>query len=379
MMNLHINLSAIDFEKTLGVWHFAKKLLENLGRTEKVQLIGVTIPNKPLPPEYSVLFHRITSTPVPDTPDSVELLLHHFQQQLTTFPYAVICHDLHIFDVQWKYANPQTQLTALTNLVRSASAILTEFPRTFFDLPKVIEQTPNAIFLTISPTMHEELKLPTGYLQDVCDKHNICPDHKLILYPAQLQLHKNHINLIKAIKILLPRIQKLKVICCGSEFKESHTAMLNSAIDELGLRGIVSLPGYVPDMELEALYQRANLVISASLAEGGAYLAQEAILKNKNIAMSSIRPARMHLKVMGADIPLFDPLNVTDIASTLASALTTPQDHSPSRSIILRWKWEDLAKEYFSILNWISDGAMPGQMPIASNADLGLSLAGDNY
>lgn len=377
-MNIYVNLSAINFGVTLGVWHFAKQLLRELRHRDDIQLTGMEFHSHPLPDECKNLFAQVHDSAVyKSASNGVELLLTHFQIPLTKCPYIVIFHDLHIYDMPWKYPNPQDKFSKLEMLMASAAAIVTHFPRTYFDFPKVSEKVPNALFLTISPTMRTSVKTSNENVCAVLKKYNVERDSKLLVYPAQLQPHKNHLIFFKALRLLAAEVSNLRVVCCGSEFTESYTNTLKEALNELGLQDIVFLPGYIDEFELQALYERVDLVVSPSLAEGGAYIAQEAIVENKKIALSSIRPVRMHLKLMRANVPLFDPLDISNMAETLFKALNEGQNNDTAKITINSWSWSDLSDQYISILRWVSEGKRSGAMPAFSGVDTGLALAGN--
>ncbi len=373
-IQVYINLSAINFSATLGVWSFGKQLLGALSRLPDFRLIGICLTSNPIPDHHHRIFDEILYVNNQLNDDSgVELLLHHFQEPLTKSPYVVMFYDLHLWDVPWKYGSPVDQQKSLEYLILKAAAVVTMFPRTYFDLPKVLSYVPNSLFLTISPTMIDYQEPNDAAIEAVCGNLLIEPHHEVIVYPGQYQIHKNHINLFKAIKKI--KNKNIRLICPGSEFKKSHTALLQEAIKELQLSDQITLAGYLADDELSALLHRTNLIVSASLAEGGAYLAQEAFLYHRKIALSEIRSALMHLKLMRASIPTFNPLDITNIGKTIEWALVNPQNNDLSYQTISKWTWEDLGVRYKEILLWVGQGCPEGQMPMFGSMELGATLS----
>jgi FkbM family methyltransferase len=373
---LYVNLTSINFDQTLGVWFFAKQLLRSLAATKEFQIIGLATSPSSISSDVLEWFDELSPLEVcKHYRGGVELLLHHVQAPVTECPYVVVVHDLHFYDVPWKYSNPQFLQTNLQQLIGAAAAVLTEFPRTYFDLPKVIKKVPNAFFLTVSPSMHESKLVSQTMRATITAKYKLKSNTPLILYPAQLQKHKNHLSLFKAVKIVVQQQPALKVVCCGSSHSDEHTSILCEAIFELGLAETLFLPGRVDDEELLALYERADLVVSSSLAEGGAYIAQEAIERNKKVVVAAIRPALLHLRLMNATIPTFDPLYVDDIVNKITTALAEPQDNSASFSTIKSWTWELAASHYVAVLSWVHSGCPPGQIPPFASAETGIAIA----
>ena len=375
-MKLYVNLSAITFGVTLGVWHFARHLLREIATHKDVQLIGLAPDPSSIPADVKNIFEDLLGLALgKSSRDAVELLLHHFQAPLTECAYVVIVHDLHLYDVPWKYGNPARQHGELEKLVGGAAAVITEFPRTYYDLPKVLPKVPNALFLSLSPSMHEPRSASQELHRTITEKYRLQRGTPLILYPAQLQQHKNHLTLFKAVKKILQKQPELKVVCCGSDSSEKITNSLHEALSELRLIGKVFLPGRVSDDELQALYERADLVISPSLAEGGAYIAQEAIEQGKKVAVAAIRPALLHLRLMNAQIPTFDPLDIDAMANTINAALADSQRNTTALLTIKSWTWTRAATQYVAVLEWVYDGCEFGRIPPFADTEAGISIA----
>lgn len=375
-MKIHINLSAINFDTNLGVWNFSKKLIGALSRFTNLKLIGIYQNTKPFPEyNYGLFKETIEENKYYNDGHGVELLLHHFQRPMTKLPSMVIFHDLHLWDVPWKYGKSELQLKMnIECLMKNVQAVVTEFPRTYFDLPRALPYVPNALFLTNSPTMIEFMEPDKSKIRAICRDLSIKRNDKVIIYPGQYQQHKNHINLFKAIKTI--NNKNIKLICPGSEFQESHTNLLKQAINELNLNNQIMLAGHLSAEEFSSLMHRSDLFVSASLAEGGAYIAQEAILYRKKIAISNIRPAIMHCKLMKSSIPYFDPLDVYNMGKVIKDVLGKPQDNLKAYNTISQWTWESLGKRYKDILVWIGDNCPKGKMPEFSSKEVGIALSG---
>lgn len=370
-MRIAVNSTSIDPSKTLGVWRFGQRLVKAI-RDRENQVVGL-VPSERMDSLDSLnVFDRIL--PVHSKQSGaeafdVELLLHHFQIPCTRAPKAMIFHDLHLWDVPWKYEDPVGMKKSLCNIVKDIDAILTEFPRTYYDLPKVMPEASNKLFLTIFPAIIECAGEDADSIWRTRTGYGISENDKVILYPAQLQPHKNHLNLFRAMKIL--ERFPMRLVCTGSELQKSHATGVYEAISELGLEKRVVMTGKIGDDEMENMYHVADLVISASMAEGGATIAQEAILYGKKVICSNIRAVRLHLQQMRASIPLFNPLDPNAIADTISRALDTPQDNTRAKAVIESWTWEKLAEQYCRVLNWLKAGRPRGEMPVFLDDSLG--------
>jgi glycosyltransferase involved in cell wall biosynthesis len=372
-LNVLVNLTGIDFSKTLGVWLFGRYLIHALGQLQSIRTIGMCPRTTVVPDRESSVFSEIAAGSENYPTEGVELLLHHFQVPMTSLRRIVIIHDLHLWDVPWKYGDAKSQIKTLVSLMEGVSAVLTHFPRTYFDLPRLLPNVPNALFLTTSPTMQPYRPRNEATVSSISQRFDIRQNDRVIVFPGQYQQHKNHITLFKAVKEIGDT--SIRLICSGSEFRDSLTTILRSAIKELDLERQIFLTGHLTDEDLSALFHRADLIVSPSLAEGGAYIAQEGILYKKNVCVSRIRPAMMHVKVMNASIPTFDPLDVSEMASAISFSLAHPQDNTQALEVILGWTWEKLALQYAEVIHWVGNGCSESQMPGFGPESLGMALA----
>jgi len=80
-----------------------------------------------------------------------------------------------------------------------------------------------------------------------------------IFYPAQFWPHKNHINLLKAIKILKSRGLKLDLILSGN--KDREYKRIKRYVDNTGLNSNIIFLGYIPDNKLVKLYSNALALV----------------------------------------------------------------------------------------------------------------------
>lgn len=85
---------------------------------------------------------------------------------------------------------------------------------------------------------------------------------KYIFYPAQFWQHKNHINLVKAIKILAAEIKDIHLVLVGSE--KNNKKKIQKYIVEEHLEDHITIKGFVSDGNLVFLYRHAVGMIMPS-------------------------------------------------------------------------------------------------------------------
>jgi glycosyltransferase involved in cell wall biosynthesis len=97
------------------------------------------------------------------------------------------------------------------------------------------------------PGLLDRFRLPSGYL----------------FYPAQFWPHKNHVNLLLALKLLKDQGLALPLVLSGSD--KGNAATVRELAGKLGLAGQVNLLGFVSVDELAALYRGALCLAYVSL------------------------------------------------------------------------------------------------------------------
>lgn len=323
-ISLFLNCQKLDFANTLGVanvlmnlarhfQHFSNLILvadgENQIRGEEAFAeFGVELASAI---QFSDLdtFQKTMPTKL-----AVEILPHHFQKPEFGFPSIVICHDLHPYDIPWKYENPKSSQQLIRDTCSTATAVITHFPRTYCDLERTIGETLPNLFLTPSPLMKE----PVGI--DGPQTSKAKGREFLLLYPAQFQRHKNHVELLRSISRLKAQNVPVKLALTGSDFAGFGNLDIESELKEfewLVTDGCVTFHGRTTEDELETLYNECDGVVIPSAAEGGAYVALEAVERGKIVAVNRIRSAELHILQFGCEIEWFDVNDDDSIDNTI--------------------------------------------------------------
>jgi glycosyltransferase involved in cell wall biosynthesis len=143
---------------------------------------------------------------------------------------------------------------------------------------------------------------------------------KNIFYPAQFWPHKNHIAIVEAAKILKESgMIDFKFTLCGSD-KGNKDYILNR-INQLGLNEHFDVCGFVPESELEAIYDRADALVYPSYSGPENLPPLEAISRNIPVLISNYPGASEQL---GNLAMYFDPSDHHDLADKIRIFLAQP-------------------------------------------------------
>ncbi len=135
-----------------------------------------------------------------------------------------------------------------------------------------------------------------------------------LFYPAATWPHKNHMNLLRAYKLLKDRNRfEDKLVLTGIK-EQNHKAVKNEII-RLGLQGDVIHLGYLPYKDLPLLYNAAKVMVFPSFFEGFGLPVVEAMAVGLPVACSNVTSLP---EVAGEAALLFDPASPEDIAEKVS-------------------------------------------------------------
>jgi len=179
-------------------------------------------------------------------------------------PYLAIVLDLQHRKQPWfpevsEYSEWETRERRLAPFLRRAAAIIAgtragkDEVIHFFQVPEerihILPHPTPAYALDAAPSanmLNGDLDLSPGYL----------------LYPAQFWAHKNHVNLLLAVKQLRDKGLVIPLVLVGSDF--GSQTYVQKTIEELDLGGQVKILGFVGGQTLVALYQNALALVYPS-------------------------------------------------------------------------------------------------------------------
>ena len=137
-----------------------------------------------------------------------------------------------------------------------------------------------------------------------------------IFYPAQFWAHKNHIRILKAVKILKERGISLKVAFSGSD--RGNMEYIKNQVAQLGLQDLVVFLGFITNEQIIALYKNTLALVYASLMGPDNLPPLEAMALKCPAILSAIEGHKEFLKDC---CMFFNPLDENDLASQLETLL----------------------------------------------------------
>lgn len=142
---------------------------------------------------------------------------------------------------------------------------------------------------------------------------------RYIFYPAQLWEHKNHANLLRALKIILGDIPDLRLVLSGSRKKGDERIFRLAG--QLGLQDRVRYLGYVPDPVMAHLYRNAEALVMPTFFGPTNIPTLEAFHFGCPAIISDLPGVT---EQTGDAAVLFDPASPVDIAAKVVAVLTSP-------------------------------------------------------
>ena len=284
---------------------------------------------------------------------TITLLPYHMKK-----PYIVTIHDFQqeyypeFFTLRERISRKIVYKTG-----QKANIVVCESEYVKKDIMKFLKIPPNKIFVVPSP--------PPSYIQNIQISENLYSIikakydlyDKYLFFPAQFWYHKNHINLLRALKLIKDKYNEtVNLILVGS--KKNNFENVMNEIQRLGLQKQVKYLGYVPDEDMPYLYKLSTALVMPTLFESVSLPIWEAFYLGVPVVASNV--CGLPEQVGDAGL-LFNPNDVEDMAEKIYKVWT---DKSLRQSLVERGynrikgltledyarKWEEIIKEVMSKL-----------------------------
>lgn len=292
----------------------------------------------------------------------------HFNVPIfTTKNFVVTIHDLILTKFPtmrattlspWKYRlkNLAYRLVILLAIRRSRQ-IITVSQFTKNDIIKKFKARPDKIAVTYEGVAnlshgHDSLFVAKMNEQEILARYNI--NNKFLLYVGNAYPHKNLETLIDVFIRLRKDQPDLRLVLVGKDdyfYKRiKEYAFSHNLWQANNANSPVIFPGYVPDQQLEILYQKAIVYVFPSLYEGFGLPPLEAMAKGCPV-LSSIESCLP--EVLGDAALYFDPHRIDDFWEKLILII---KDESLRRQLVAkgfqqakRYNWWECARETLDI------------------------------
>ena len=148
------------------------------------------------------------------------------------------------------------------------------------------------------PAIKKKYKLPQKYL----------------LYCANTWRHKNHLNLIRALKIVHKKYHlKISLICTGQKYHD-YFPIIFKEIKKNKLAKFVKFLGYIPEEDKLLILNKATLAVIPTLYEAGSFPLIEAMSYGIPVICSNVTSLPDQI---GDNRYLFNPYSVEEIAAKI--------------------------------------------------------------
>ena len=145
---------------------------------------------------------------------------------------------------------------------------------------------------------------------------------KFIYYPAQFWPQKYHDRLLRALhKIKKAHGVEIPLVVVGSN-KGNHARYFKQVMnlaEELGIKNLITHPGYVADIETVALYKKSVALVSPAFQGPTTLPPLEAMVLGTPVVTANIFEVP---KQVGDAALLFNPENIDDIAQKVYKVWT---------------------------------------------------------
>jgi glycosyltransferase involved in cell wall biosynthesis len=220
---------------------------------------------------------------------------------------------------------------------RHASALITAAAAVRDEICDVLDLNPSA-FTIVPHGVGRPAAVEPAPEADMRERYRI-GNARVVLCVAAKRPHKNQELLVRAMRDLPEDV--LLVLAGHAEAYEQN---LRRVATELGVDERVRFPGYVPDAELEALWQLAACAAFPTLAEGFGLPVLEAMQRGIPIACSDIPVLR---EVCADAVRYFNPHDPADAAAQIAAVLGDHALGERGRERAARFSWEAAAHGTF--------------------------------
>jgi glycosyltransferase involved in cell wall biosynthesis len=251
-------------------------------------------------------------------------------------PSAITLHDVTFFRQRTFGAVTTFGMRLIVSqAARRANALLTGSVAARDEICEVLELAPERFDVVPHGLGRGKGDAAAGDHGAVRARHGLDGD-RLILCVAAKRPHKNQEVLVRAAPLLGERTD---VVLAGHP--EPYDAELRRIAAEVGARR-VRFADYVPDGELEALWELADCAVFPTLAEGFGLPVVEAMDRGVPVACSDI-PV---LREVGGEVPCyFDPHDPASLAAAVETAIReAPARVAAGRARAAGYSWAEAAR-----------------------------------
>lgn len=202
----------------------------------------------------------------------------------------------------------------------------------------------------LAPPIDIQTDVAIPDMRSLCGRYGI--GNEFLFYPAGLRAHKNHVMLIRALKLLRQKHghSNLELVLTGEERQSNDLACL---VESEGLIGQIHFLGLINRQDIQALYKHALLVPLPSLHEGYGLPLLEALQSECPVVCADIPAFRELLEDQSDAVLFFNPHDAESIAEAISMTLARRDEFRDRQRHafrqIARRDWQAVAKDFLQI------------------------------
>jgi glycosyltransferase involved in cell wall biosynthesis len=266
-----------------------------------------TILHPDLQVPYSLTMYEVLELPHADVPA----------------PFIVTMHDVQDLHFPGYFSPGQRAIRAVQywKALEKARKVIVSFDHVKADLLKYFGLPEEKIHVCPIPYRAISLQSPTpAAAQAYTEKYAAW--NLFLLYPAHTWEHKNHLQLLRALKeVRRQHTSQLKLICTGGTRHHYHAQVVRQ-VEELGLEDAVLFAGLLPEDELQWLYQHTALVTIPTKYEAGSFPLFEAMFEGVPVICSNV--TSLPETILDQRF-IFDPHDVQALSELIFRMITDEQ------------------------------------------------------
>jgi len=225
-------------------------------------------------------------------------------------PTIITMHDLQELHFPEFFNSQKRMMRALKYKIAidEADHIIVSFKHVKDDVIRYFEKDKNKV--SVAPFDFSKTWFPNNNFtpyKELRKKYKLSKD--FIFYPATPWKHKNHINLIRALKLINKNRAKIELICTKND--TDYFEKIKDEIKKLKLEESIRFLGNISKEDLIGLYYATKLVVIPTLYEAGSGPLFEAMHFHKPVICSNVTSLP---ETIGNDNFVFDPNNIQEIA-----------------------------------------------------------------
>jgi glycosyltransferase involved in cell wall biosynthesis len=195
-------------------------------------------------------------------------------------------------------------------VLRRAAAIIVGTQTGREEVERFYQADPSRILIMPHPTPRFA-SAATQAAERISARYGISEDY--LFYPAQFWAHKNHVNLLLALELLVKQFnRRFSVVFVGAD--KGNLQHVEAVTDRLGLRDHVRFLGFVPQADLVDLYREAFALCYVSFFGPENLPPLEAFALGCPVIASDVAGAREQL---GSAALFVDPRSPDEIAQAV--------------------------------------------------------------